>query len=269
MLTIRLLSLNIWDLPVTLPFTDRTHRLNDLLERLPAMNADIVLLQEVFRPAYSRQVAARLSGFHVDGYHAQRRRLGPLIMDAAGGLATFSRWPITHSAFIPAHRVAGMKPDEKIGRKGWMWTTLATPDGPVHLANVHLYAGTSPRDARVRTIQVRHMLRTVPAPGPIVIAGDFNMSVGYEFPAKGPTGFDLLDSAGFREVADGVTDGIATMSTARNMWARYVPWHRPDRRLTQVFLRGPLTVATPPALCLDEPPVSDHFGLVVEIEFES
>lgn len=265
---IRLLSLNIWDLPVTLPFTDRRRRLNELLERLPAYDADLVLLQEAFRPALAREVAGRLNGFHADGMHGRSRRLGPLPMDAAGGLATFARWPITATRFIPARRVAGMKPDEKIGRKGWMWTTVETPDGPVHVGNVHLYAGTSPRDARVRSIQTAHLLRTVPADGPVILAGDFNMSGGYEFPAKGPNGFDLLAEAGFREVADGTTDGIATMSTARNKWARLTPWHKPDRRLTQVFLRGSLAVATPPALCFDDPPVSDHFGLIVGVGTE-
>lgn len=263
--TIRLLSLNIWDLPVTLPGTERRKRLPSLLDRLPGERADIILFQEAFRPAFRREVLARLPGFHADPFLDARRWVGPLPMDTSGGLATYSRWPITHSEYVPARYVAGMKPDEQIGRKGWLWTTIATPAGPLHVANVHLYAGNSPRDARMRSIQTRHLIRTLKVDAPAILGGDFNMSVGHEHPAKGPTGFELCKAAGLREVADSRTEGLATMSAVKNKWARYAPWHKPDRRLTQIYLHGPLTVVTPPRLCLHQPPVSDHFGLVVDL----
>ena len=262
--TIRILSINIWDLPIPLPFTSKRRRLNDLLRRFPAEGADIVLFQEVFRPRFRQQMAAHLNGYHADPFLRASRRLGPLRMDRTGGLVTLSRWPIEQARFIPARHFAGKKPDEQIGRKGWMWTTLATPAGSLHVANVHLYAGNSPRDARVRGLEVRHMLRSVPSDGPVLLAGDFNMAVGFEMPEHGPTGFDLMRRAGLDEVADGLSDGMATMSPSTNRWANYVLWHRPDRRLTQVFTRG-LSVVTPPRLALDDPPVSDHYGLVVEL----
>lgn len=265
MTQIRLLSLNIWDLPITLPFTDRGRRLAALLARLPGERADIVLLQEAFRHTFRRLLVERLAGMHADAMLHHVRRTGGLTMDASGGLTTFSRWPMRESLFVPSRRVPGMKIDERIGRKGWLWTPLETPQGIVHVANVHLYAGNAPRDARIRALQVRQMLRSVPPTGPVVIAGDFNMAAEYERPDTGPTGFDLLRAAGFREVADGRSDGVATMAPSRNRWARYLPWHRPDRRLTQVFLRGPFTVTAPVRLTLHDPPVSDHYGLLVEL----
>ena len=79
--------------------------------------------------------------------------------------------------------------------------------------------------------------------------------------------FDLLAEAGFVEVAGGSSDGLVTMAPSVNRYARYTPWHKPDRRLTQVFYRGPGIERgpEPPTLCLHRPAVSDHFGLRVQL----
>ena len=57
------------------------------------------------------------------------------------------------------------------------------------------------------------------------------------------------------------------MAPSVNRYARYTPWHKPDRRLTQVFYRGPGIERgpEPPTLCLHRPAVSDHFGLRVQL----
>jgi len=61
--------------------------------------------------------------------------------------------------------------------------------------------------------------------------------------------------------------GVETMHPGRNPYAR-PPWqHRRVCRLEQVFYRGAGLVPGPgpPALCLNDPPVSDHFGLAVTL----
>ena len=141
--------------------------------------------------------------------------------------------------------------------------------GSLLIGNVHLYAGCSPAHARARAMQTRHLLRqldTLPRL-PTVIAGDFNMTIEYERTNDGPTGFDLMKEAGFTEIAAGETGQIATMSRENNRFARYTPLRKPERRLTQVFYRGEgIRLAGSPTICLNDPPVSDHFGLSTTLE---
>jgi endonuclease/exonuclease/phosphatase family metal-dependent hydrolase len=235
------------------------------LVRLPRQQADLLLLQEAFRPAFRRALLATLAEYHADARAREERRHWLLRRDGAGGLLTLSRWPISHTVFQPSRHFRGMKLDERIGHKGVLWTRVETPLGALLVGNVHLYAGSSPHDARVRAVQVRQILqhRVLDRDTPTILAGDFNMAAEFEQPVRGPAGFDLLRQHGFVEIAGGFSPGLITMAPSTNRYARYLPWHPPDRRLTQVFFRGPgITVGPePPTLCLHQPPVSDHFGL--------
>jgi endonuclease/exonuclease/phosphatase family metal-dependent hydrolase len=258
------LSINIWDLPITLPGTRRRLRRRRLLERLPAMDADLVLLQEAFRPSLRAALAEVMHGYHADALLGAKRRWGPITLDASGGLLTFTRWPVLGTRYEPSLAVRGMKLDERIGRKGVLWTVIDTPAGPVTIGNVHLYAGNGPVDARVRTAQTGRIVRgAARAAEPIIIAGDFNIARETEIPDRGRSAFDVLARAGFEEVADGTSAGLETMDPRRNRWARYAPWHRPARRLTHMFYRGAgVRPRGVPRVVLDDPPVSDHFGLL-------
>ena len=268
-LTIRLVSINIWDLPVALPRTQRSARRHRLLEGLPRLDADLLLFQEAFRPRMRRAILHVLPALHADARARARRWFLLLPMDGAGGLLTLSRWPILSTRYQPARRFRRMKPDERIGRKGCLWTRIATPAGELLVGNVHLYAGNTPVDAHVRSIQARDLLAHGDSrpDAPTVLAGDWNWDLEFEHSERGPTGHAELAQAGFREVAGGRSDGIATMDPRHNAFARYAPWHRPARRLTHVFCRGPGIGPgpEPPSLCLHDPPVSDHFGLRVTL----
>ena len=264
-----LVSINLWDLPIFWPRHDRTRRRQRMLKQFPDLSADLLLFQEAFVQSFRERLAAALPRLNADPYLEARRRHGPITLSAAGGLLTFSRWPFGSSVFTAARTFKSMRIDERIGRKGWLRTEVQTPVGPVSVANVHLYAGTRPTDARVRTTQVRQLTHDAERwpPLPTILAGDFNMTAELERPDRGPTGFDLLAEAGFVEVAGGSSDGLVTMAPSVNRYARYTPWHKPDRRLTQVFYRGPGIERgpEPPTLCLHRPAVSDHFGLRVQL----
>lgn len=264
-LVLRLVSINIWDLPIPFPGLDRTLRRERLLARLPRQRADLLLIQEAFVPGFRLALLAALADYRADALARAHRRHWPLRLDTAGGLLTLARWPISRTEFEPWRHYRRMKPDERIGRKGVLWTHIETPGGRLLVGNVHLCAGTRPIDARVRAVQAHQLLkhRLLREGLPTVLAGDFNMAIEFEQPSRGPTGFDLLAEHGFAEVAGGFSPGLLTMAPSTNRYARYLPWHRPDRRLTQVFFRGPGLSGgpEPPALCLHQPPVSDHFGL--------
>lgn len=268
-LAIRLVSINIWDLPIRLPRTQRAVRHRRLLEGLPQLDADLLLIQEAFRPRMRRAILDVLPALHPDARARAWRWFAVLPMDRAGGLLTLSRWPIASTRYQPARRFRGMKPDERIGQKGCLWTRVATPAGDLMVGNVHLYAGNTPLDAHVRSMQTRHLLfRGDSRPDlPTVIAGDCNWDLDFEHSERGSTGHVEMLQAGFREVADGRSAGIATMDPRHNAYARYVPWHRPPRRLTHVYFRGPGLDpgSDPPRLCLHDPPASDHYGLRVTL----
>jgi endonuclease/exonuclease/phosphatase family metal-dependent hydrolase len=265
---IRVLSINIWDLPVPIPGFERARRRRDLLEQLPGTGADLVLIQEAFLPRFKPRIAEVLPDHQCDRFLDHRRRRLGLEMDGSGGLMTFSRFRLLDCRYVPFECWPGMKLDERIGKKGCLWVEVETPGGPVRIGNVHLYAGLGPTNAQVRAKQTRHLLDQLAEmePMPTVLAGDFNMALELEQTRDGPNGFELLDRAGFTEIAAGASTGIATMSAKANRFARYLSFRNPERRLTQVFYRGGVRLAEPPQLTLDRPPVSDHLGLIVTLE---
>ncbi|MBI4421636.1 MAG: endonuclease/exonuclease/phosphatase family protein [Gemmatimonadetes bacterium] len=237
---IRLLSLNIWDLPVPFPGLHRRRRRSLLVQLLPGLGADLILIQEAFIPRFRELLADKLSDYQCDGSLRASRGVGPLRMDASGGLLTFSRWPIVWSRFLPFTPVPRSRIDERIGRKGGLWSEVETPAGRLLVGNTHLHAGLSVFNARARTAQTRDLLdqwRSL-AQRPTVLAGDFNMTAELERPGLHPTGFDVLSGAGFTEIAGGSSTQLATMAPSRNPYARFPPFHRLDRRLTQVFFQG-------------------------------
>lgn len=265
---IRLVTINIWDLPIPLPGIQRRRRRRRLLRALPALDADVVAIQEAFIASFRRRIDTALPDLHPPPEYDAVRRHRLIRLDTTGGLFTLARWPIRRTEFQPTRGFPGMKPDERVGRKGCLWTELETPAGLLVIGNVHLYAGGTPVDGRVRTVQCRQIVERAAAwTGPVILTGDFNMALEYEHADREVMGFDVMRDAGFDEVADGRSAGMETMAPSRNRYARYMPWHRRiDRRLSHVFYRGDgFSVTRRPALCLDRPPVSDHLGLIVEM----
>ena len=266
---IRILSINIWDLPVPLPGSARRRRLEHLLGQLAQSDADLVLIQEAFRPSFKPRIAEVLVRHQCDEFIDCRERRFGIPMDGSGGLVTFSRFPLARSRYVPFRCWPGMKPDERIGRKGCLWTEVEVGGKRVLIGNVHLYAGIKPAHGRARAMQTRHLLNQLEKMSslPTILAGDFNMAREFESTENGPNGFELLTGAGFAEVAAGSSAGLATMSPKTNRFARYWLTANLERRLTQVFFRGDgLRSAAPPRVALDQPPVSDHFGLLATLE---
>ena len=265
---IRLVSINIWDLPIHIPFGDRHRRRRHLLKQLPQLNADLVFVQEAFRPGFRERLREHMAYSHWAPHPDPSRRVLWMHMDRHGGLMTLSRWPIEQATFQRWCTPPSMRIDERIGGKGCLWTRIATPAGQLLVGNVHMYAGNALRDARARRAQTHELLRrgALDKTTPTLLMGDFNMARDVEIPHRGRTGFDLLDAYGLEEIAGGSTRDLATMAPRKNRYAAFVQRVRHGRRLTQVFLRGLRPGPTPPSICLDNPPVSDHFGLAAELQ---
>ena len=178
---LRVVTLNVWALPVPIPTQQKWRRLNRLPRALAELDADIVVLQELFDLRARRRLLRELCPPYAAAPDAiqARRILGLVPSDMTGGLLVLSRLPILSSRFVPHLREPGMKLDERLGQKGALIVQVDSPIGRLTILAVHLYAGTRPEDGRRRRAQLARLLETLHAeadPGPILLAGDINVS---------------------------------------------------------------------------------------------
>jgi len=265
-LSLRLATLNCWALPFGLArHTDA--RLAAIGERLAALPADLVSLQEVWTPGAREVLAAA----------GRRGGLEPAFGDAGGpdhgGLLVLSRLPVLSARFQP-FALAGVAlhvhRGDYQGGKGIAVVDVETPAGPVRTLHTHLharYAADDPyRAHRVgQVVELAHGLRG--ASLPVVAAGDFNLR-------EGTLAYEILrETSGLRDVAlelDARRPTVLAASPYRG------GGHRGDERIDYVFVRDGLRVGARPRglrRVLDEPlridgepgAYSDHAGLLAEV----
>ena len=285
-LSLRVVTFNAWALPVSIPSQQKRRRLRQLPQALAALDADVIVLQEMFDVRARRNVLRELCPPYSTTPDAMRsRRILRLVpIDVTGGLLVLSRLLISNSRFIPHPHDVGSKPDERIGRKGAMIVHLETPLGRITLFSMHLYAGTKPKHTSVRCAQLAPLLEVVnrEANGsPVVLAGDINTSptVGYPDHA-GPENpltpeYAALIDAGFDDPLPPnptPADRTATWVPSRNHYAA-LPYQetKTDARYDYVLMRSGSahTWAVKDArTVLDdaESHLSDHVGVQVELD---
>lgn len=285
-LSLRVVTFNAWALPVSIPSQQRRRRLRQLPQALTALDADVIVLQEMFDVRARQNVLRELCPPYVTTPDAMRfRRILRLMpIDTTGGLLVLSRLPISSSRFIPHPPDVGSKPDERIGRKGAMIVHLKTPFGRITLFAIHLYAGTKRKHTGVRCAQLApllEILNTAADGNPVVLAGDINTSptVGYPEPA-GPENpltpeYAALIEAGFSDpLPPNPTPGdrTATWVPSRNHYAA-LPYQetKTDARYDYVLVRSGSahTWAVKDArTVLDDARahLSDHVGVQVELD---
>jgi endonuclease/exonuclease/phosphatase family metal-dependent hydrolase len=258
-LSLRIVTFNAWALPISIPSQRKRRRLGQLPQALAALDADVIVLQEMFDVRARRRVVRELCPPYV------------------------TTLPIAGSRFVPHPAGVGWKPDERVGRKGAMIVHFETPLGQVTLFTTHLYAGTKPKDARVRCTQLAPLLEILnqEANGnPVVLAGDFNTSptVGYPKPAGAenpltPEYAALID-AGFKDpLPPNPTppERTATWVPSRNRYAA-LPYQetRKDARYDYVLVRSGSASAWEvknARTVIDDAGahLSDHVGVQVEL----
>lgn len=132
--------------------------------------SDVVLLQEIeFHPSEgcgrADKIAERL-GYYCVYAPARAKRSG------SHGIALLSRFPIESTEIIELPFFdSPVRPRRRIA----LVAKVVTPDGPVHVCNVHLDVRIN---ARQRIEQLRRLVEKMQAlsPDPVIIAGDFNTS---------------------------------------------------------------------------------------------
>jgi endonuclease/exonuclease/phosphatase family metal-dependent hydrolase len=230
---------------------------------LTELDTDVLLLQEVWTTPVLRFIAARLPSLP----HVAWRR-GPA-GQPAGGLVTFSRWPLGRPSF---RTFAGARPDRGSPLfRGMSWLntrlqgvlTVATTDGSMVVANTHLTANRdgdwaeSNRYHGLQRAQLRMLhdaVRRAGTPPLAVLGGDFNI------PSVSPLYPMVVDDGAWRDPF-----AAADRPTYR---PEFLPPGRPGHRIDYLLVnadedRYPVTEAE---LVLDGPDaVSDHYALTTRI----
>jgi endonuclease/exonuclease/phosphatase family metal-dependent hydrolase len=215
---------------------------------------------------------------------ATRRILRLVPADTTGGLLVLSRFPITGSRFVPHSLGPGTKVDERLGRKGALVVHLETPVGELTVFAVHLYAGTKPKDTRIRSVQLAPLLEVLEAEAganPVLLAGDINTSPTVAYPEPPGPGnpytpeYAALEGAGFVDpLPPNPTPAelTATWVPSRNRYAA-LPYQetKTDERYDYVMVRASgshewSVQAARTVLDGAGEHLSDHVGVLAELE---
>lgn len=284
--SLRVVTFNAWVLPIRIPTQEKRRRIRRLPEALAALGADVIVLQELFDVKARRLLLRELCPPYATTHDAcdTRRVLGLVPADATGGLLVLSRLPIIGNRFIPHSLEGGKKIDERLAGKGAMLIRIETPVAPLTCVAVHLYAGTRPRDSRVRVAQLKRLLEMMNdkvGHDPVVLLGDINASPTAAYPEPpGPSNpytpeYAALAGSGFIDpLPPNPTPGSssATWVPSRNRYAA-LPYQetKTDERYDYLMVR-PGRARTwkvrsaRTVLDQKEDLLSDHFGVLADLE---
>jgi len=285
-LSLRVVTFNAWALPVTIPSQEKRRRTTHLPEELAALDADVIVLLELFDVGARRRLLGELCPpFEASaGANDSRRILNLLPADTTGGLLVLSRLPIVATRFVVHSLGSGTKVDERLGRKGAMIVRLESAVGPITVFAVHLYAGTKPKDTNIRMTQLRPLLDVLNSEAngtPVILAGDINISPTVAYPEPpGPDNpyteeYAVLGDAGFVDTLPPNPTPArqsATWVPSRNRYAA-LPYQetKTDERYDYVMVRpgrGSAWAVKDARTVIDAPGayLSDHVGVLVDLD---
>jgi endonuclease/exonuclease/phosphatase family metal-dependent hydrolase len=265
LLTFNLGLLDLWPLH---PSTHPGPRMQAIPDVLAACGADVIALQEVFSPLHRQRLRDRLRHLYPYACRSNQRRsiLGT-------GLMVLSRYPITQALF---HRQPSAT--SLVFERGALVLTVATPSGCVlPLVVVHLEPGAPDGPSRPRRLrEAAVMLAAATAREGLpaaVLAGDFNCS-----PEVATDVYGQIVAAGYDDVHRLLGGAEEPTWDARNPLNQAGP-HRthPSQRIDHVFVPGGSAIRPVSSrivfrdACAALPggvqvPISDHYGLLVELE---
>jgi len=232
-----------WNIHKGIGGRDRRYSLARIIDVIEAENPDLVCLQEVDR-------GVRRSNFDDQPRLLARYFRSHAVFQAnvavAGGSygnLVLSRWTVASR-----HRISLRQRSKK--SRGAQLLVIDTPEGALHLVNVHLGLAEQERHWQIGRM-LGHMLFRSADPHPAVVVGDFN-----DWRDTLATG--LLAANGFRQV---------TSPSAR---FRSFPAWLPLGALDKAFVRGRLAVRQARVVRTSLTKVaSDHLPLVVDFHLEA
>ncbi len=271
-MSIKVISLNIWDLPFWF-VKDRKKRILRIVEYIKKSEADVVCLQESFDVKNRVFLKDELNNkYRIAGDAFETRRIFFVkLFDVTGGLVVFSKFPIIKSGFIPYSRIFNSTITETIGRKGFLEVVVVTPLGDMKIVDTHMHQETTLFSRKIRLRQTAKMIKKINRDGmPTILAGDFNENY-------------LMEEREFVELFD-LTGFSTPLIPGQKIDFR--PTYRPDnhyvdnwlnrirfpKRYDYMFVKNiekmglRVTRYEPEYL---RPPLSDHDPVVLELSTDS
>jgi len=230
----RLLS---WNIHKGIGGRDRRYSLGRIIDCIEAENPDLVCLQEVDRlvrrSRFDDQPRLLARAFRFHSVFQQNVAVGT----GAYGNLVLSRWPVTSRHRIPL-RQGSRKP------RGAQLVIIDSPDGALHLVNVHLGLGERERHWQLERL-LGHMLFRSADRLPTLLVGDFN---------------DWRDSL----TAGAAVGGFRQLTSPPGRFRTFPAWLALGS-LDKAFARGPVAVRRARVVRTSLAKVaSDHLPLVID-----
>ena len=222
----RIASYNVFMLPRSLYPNWAQQERADLIDSEGVLaGQDVVVVQE----AFDNDASQRLLGNLADDYPHQTPVLGRSrdgwdatlgsYSDARpedGGVAVLSRWPVAERVQYVFAPGCGA---DAASNKGFAYTRIASPDGPLHVIGTHLQAddkacGEGAPDVRAEQLgEIAAFVRdkAIPADESVVVAGDLNVdaSAGEFDSALQTLGAQAPQATGHPHTYDSATNSLA------------------------------------------------------------
>jgi len=210
---IRILSINVAQLPCPLGIKDRKKRAKKLVEKILDMTTmpDIIVMQELFRKKARKTVKDGLKEIYSNCVLDNSR--GKFLIGVNSGLAIFSKYQISEDVLYTYKIFAGV---ENFAKKGIMGARIEHPEKSIYLFTTHLQTGTGGepcvckifdkllnvtklRGSQIKIVQVEKAANVITAfvadseDSPIFFGGDFNIVAGSQLYQDSVDVFSTID----------------------------------------------------------------------------
>ncbi len=247
---VKLLTLNIWSLPVGFS-QSRRWRLEKIAEEIQKQDPDIVFLQECW---LSRDV--KKIGRILHKYSA----VLPTSFINYGGLAVFSKTALTAQKMEYFHTCTEYSAIEMLAHKGVI--VCQVKNLPVLFLNTHLYAGCSAKNRAIQRMQVQEILQhinNIPNDIRVVIGGDFNL------PPELLMQYTKNSLVSLARLSDPTFDPRNKYTQRRGNWLAQPQYRRLDYFVTRTCNASRIQVLEEQYIC-KHPPLSDHYGVLLTMK---
>lgn len=243
------ITYNVWGLPIWIPGQDQSERFNRISDSIASRDFELICLQEVFNKKVRKALLNKLSlrYFRGSDYECNEPIIGKLIQrDCNGGLMTLSKYPIINETFYKFSTTQNTSLIERIGNKGFLFTTILRNGELINIINTHLYSGSSQISANNRMNQILEMQQILSKQEeyykyPTLLFGDLNITHPFLVDSNGvfnsTHAYDYLTTEmNFVDTALELDENSYTINTNVNV---FCPSKTPKQKLDYIMIHMP------------------------------
>jgi len=242
------MTYNLWGLPVWVPGSNQRKRFRQIADHVSTLEENIICLQETFSKKLRQQLLPKVKEhFHLFSDYSKSKKIAGLVpIDQKGGLMTLSKYPILEEQFFEYPLNKKMRWEERVARKGFIWSKIKTPCGMLNVLNTHLYASGNSPSEKQRLLQIQHLKKIIDAipdfyNHPTILMGDINIchpDIHQKYPHRPKSlVYEFLQTEmNFVDTMPEICEEDCTINCRRN---HYVPEKNDLQKLDYCFLYVP------------------------------